>query len=272
MKEEFRPAIEALQNDLRELERKAAETKTMINRLCEIADAPPMYTDIKVSDSRPTASYRADQFYGKVLTTAAREFLEMRHTQNRGPATPREIYDALSQGGFKFDTKIEVNAITNIRATLRKNSSIFHRLPNGLYGLLAWYPNARAIRQEDGADDGGAVAFTPKRPLKRAVRPLPHPQQKSDKVGIKRPVKGSISPFTLKVMADGTDWTTERLRQEAVVQSVPGIHSTTSKGVFHGALLSLKNQGLVTQVGDGKWRIVPISETATADTTKASAA
>jgi hypothetical protein len=144
MREEFRPAIEALQKDLGDLERKAAETKATINRLCEIAGAPPLYADVSGGTQPTLAAIRADTFYGKVMTTAAREFLEMRRSAGLGPATPRDIYEGLKKGGFAFDTKIESNAITGVRNTLRKNSSIFHRLPNGEYGLLNWYPRAKA--------------------------------------------------------------------------------------------------------------------------------
>jgi len=154
MREEFRPAIQALQQDLAELERKATETKTTINRLCELAGAPPMYADVgSPGQTASLAAIRADTFYGKVLTTAAREYLEMRKSGGLGPCSPREIFEALRKGGFAFDTKNENNAITGVRNTMRKNSSIFHRLPNGEYGLLAWYPRAKAPRAQADADE-----------------------------------------------------------------------------------------------------------------------
>jgi hypothetical protein len=144
VRDQFRPAIEALQQDLVELDRKVAETKATINRLCELAGDQPMFPDVSTGGNQPTlASVQADSFYGKVITTAAREYLEMRRNANLGPASPRDIYEALKRGGFKFDTKIENNAITGVRNTLRKASAIFHRLPNGEYGLLKWYPRAK---------------------------------------------------------------------------------------------------------------------------------
>jgi hypothetical protein len=92
MKDEFQPAIAALQSDLQEIEKKAAETKRAINRLCELAGAPPMYSVTDMESSRPgVTTLRNDQFYGKVMNTAAREYLEMRKAANLGPATPREI-------------------------------------------------------------------------------------------------------------------------------------------------------------------------------------
>src|ERR1700730_10142416 len=150
MRDEFKPAIDALVADLREQERRVATTKQMINRLCELSGAPPMFADVSLSDRPTVTGIRSDHFYGKVQTTAAREYLELGHAANQGPAPPREIFDALVAGGFKFDTKNELNAITGLRATLRKNSSIFHKLPNGDYGLLSWYPTAKApVRPDD---------------------------------------------------------------------------------------------------------------------------
>jgi hypothetical protein len=156
MREEFRPAIEALQKDLGDLERKANEIKATINRLCESGGDPPLYADIGGSSSASTiTSIKGDTFYGKVLTTAAREYLEMRKVQGLGPATPRDVYEALKKGGFAFETKNENNAITGVRATLRKNSGIFHRLPGdgGEYGLLAWYPNAKKPKETTEAEE-----------------------------------------------------------------------------------------------------------------------
>lgn len=145
MREEFRPAIEALQKDLADLEQKAAETKGTINRLCVLAGAPEMYQDASVTRSAATiTSIRADTFYGKVLTTAAREFLEMRKAANLGPATTREIYDAIVSGGFEFETSDPTNAMTGMRQTMSRNSGIFHRLPNNSWGLVGWYERIKA--------------------------------------------------------------------------------------------------------------------------------
>jgi hypothetical protein len=164
MREQFLPAIEALKKDLSEFEKKIAETKSMINRLCELAGEQPLYADIQSANGAPQTlnSIQADTFYGKVITTASREYLEMRKVAGLGPASPREIYEALRDGGFKFDTKIENNAITGVRNTLRKASAIFHRLPNNEYGLLKWYPRAK---------DEGSHTSAKKKAKKKLGRP-----------------------------------------------------------------------------------------------------
>jgi hypothetical protein len=191
VRDQFRPAIEALQQDLVELDRKVADTKATINRLCELAGDQPMFPDISVGGNQPTlASVQADSFYGKVITTAAREYLEMRRNANLGPASPRDIYEALKRGGFKFDTKIENNAITGVRNTLRKASAIFHRLPNGEYGLLKWYPRAK--------DESAPV-----RPAKKMKGKRGRPRKNAADVGPKkrgRPPKASAAPIPLPTL------------------------------------------------------------------------
>jgi hypothetical protein len=146
MRPEFMPAIEALERDLQEQQRKVVETKRTINRLCEVAGGQPRYADLEEQSSPGITSIKADTFYGKVLHTAAREYLEMRRVASIGPASPREIFEALRKGGYQFDTKDDTTAMVGLRAVLRKNSSIFHKLPNGQYGLLSWYPNAKLRR------------------------------------------------------------------------------------------------------------------------------
>ena len=139
MREEMKPAIDALLIDLADQEKQVIETKLLINRLCTRSGMEPMFPDAAAaSGSGAVGSIRPDSFYGKVLSTAAREYLEMRRSANLGPATPRDVYEALAKGGYASNAKEETTQIVMVRDTLRKNSSIFHRLPNGTYGLLIW--------------------------------------------------------------------------------------------------------------------------------------
>jgi hypothetical protein len=258
MKDELKPAIAALQSDLREIERRAAETKRAINRLCELAGAEPMFAVVD-EESRPTvASLRADQFYGKVMNTAAREYLEMRQAGNLGPAAPREIFEALRDGGFKFETKIENNSISALRQVLRKNSSIFHRLDNGTYGLLAWYPNAKASKneEEDTAPRAkaakGRVSRTKKSQKAKADKAT-RPQAMDNESKAAEP-NVSLVPLILKTMSDGTDWTVLRLKELAPSWKVSGLTEDIIGRKIQGTLLSLHKQGKVLNVGGGAWR------------------
>jgi hypothetical protein len=95
-----------------------------------------------------------DTFYGKKQSTAVRQYLEMRKAGGKGPATPREIFDALKKGGLQFETKNDEVALVGLRALLRKNTVTFHKLPNGSYGLLSWYPDAKKPKGGGVAADG----------------------------------------------------------------------------------------------------------------------
>ena len=94
--------------------------------------------------ARQYATIRSDQFYGQTLTAAIRNYLEQRKASGLGAAAVQEIYQAIKDGGYKFETKNDENAKIGVGNALRKTSSIFHRLPNGQYGLLTWYPSAKA--------------------------------------------------------------------------------------------------------------------------------
>ena len=100
---------------------------------------------------------RPDAYYGQPLHTAIRTYLELR--EHIGPATVKEIHSAMVDGGYQFETASDVNAQRSIRITLTKNSSVFHKLPNGAYGLLSWYPNAKKPKKsEPGSTDAAEAA------------------------------------------------------------------------------------------------------------------
>ena len=158
---DLNPAIAVLESRLAEHERKVNELKNAINLLYDEAGRPQKYPD---SDGGTGGSNLAltqikrDSFYGKKQMTAVREYLEMRRAQGNGPATPREIYDALTAGGYTFGTKSEHIALVGLRALLRKATMVFHRLPaTGTYGLSAWYPDAKQAKADSDGDDGAAM-------------------------------------------------------------------------------------------------------------------
>jgi hypothetical protein len=71
------------------------------------------------------------------------------------------IYTAMLAGGFLFDAKNDATARRSMAISLAKNSTTFHRLPNGDFGLLEWYPNIPARTKANGKDadeDEEAVA------------------------------------------------------------------------------------------------------------------
>jgi hypothetical protein len=126
-------------------EEEANKLKKLVNELCGEAGIPTRYANI--AETGGATTIRSDQFYGLPLTAAIRNYLEIRKASNLGAATLTEIFRAIRDGGYKFDTKNEENARIGVGNALRKTTSVFHRLPNGEYGLLAWYPSAKAPPQ-----------------------------------------------------------------------------------------------------------------------------
>jgi hypothetical protein len=155
MSEHIRQTIADLQKSLIEDERKVLEKKRLINSLAEHAGMARIYSDAELQTS-PTVNLaiQSDQFYGQPLASSIRAVLEMRRALNQGPATINEVHAALVEGNYAFDTKNEDNAKRGLRISMTKNTSIFHKLPNGKFGLLEWYPNVKQPKSGKAAADG----------------------------------------------------------------------------------------------------------------------
>lgn len=169
MATEFDAALQALERKLNDSEQTARGLRVAINALLELKGEKPRFppdgggsgggglaaTDDGGSTGAAGAltAIKGDSFFGKKLSTAMREFLTMVRAKGGGPATPREIFEALRRGGYKFETKSDEIALVNIRAMLRKNTPTFVKVGNG-YGLTAWYPDMKKPR----VAAGGAAA------------------------------------------------------------------------------------------------------------------
>ena len=152
MEDHLLRTIEQAKVKLREQEQAVVETKKLINQLCAFAGSPPMYSDaeLNVSKASGLGGIRSDTFYGKSAFTAVRQYLDMRAASSLGAASLNEIIEALKTGGFDFSTvsEDEDGAKRGVAISLAKNSGIFHKLPHGNWGLLAWYPEAKEKKQQ----------------------------------------------------------------------------------------------------------------------------
>lgn len=165
MHDKLTPAVEALLDQLKVQQEEIADTKRMINSLCKRMGQEPMFADI-VTEQSGAGPLRPDQYYGRPLSTVAQEFLERR----RQASTADEIMKGLQQGGYDFKAHgwQEKDWLRLFAISLAKNSKTFHKLPNGTFGLGAWYPEAAARREaakqdkEKGAatSNGEAVEVT----------------------------------------------------------------------------------------------------------------
>lgn len=138
MEDKLIGALEALKEKLLEQEATVVETKKMINALMKMVGEDPLFSDIESAQSQSVFSVRPDQYYGKGLITAAREQLE----RVKRACSADEILNAITRGGFDFSTLKwkEKDRLRSLSISLAKNSRIFHRLPNGYFGMLKWYP------------------------------------------------------------------------------------------------------------------------------------
>jgi len=146
MNDKLISAVEVLLTQLQEQIQEVSETKKTINALRRRMGQEPLFADV-AAEQIGSASIRSDQFYGKSVLIAAREFLEMR----RRACSAEDIIEGLKQGGFDFKalTWKEGDRLRSFSMTLAKNSKMFHRLPNGTFGLPAWYPEVMNKRAEE---------------------------------------------------------------------------------------------------------------------------
>lgn len=142
--DKLQAAIDVLLEELEEQEKSVIDTKRMINSLRRRIGKNPFFNDTELQKSQNIN--RADMFYGKPLATAVREYLELR----KSACNTEEIFDGLKQGGFDFVSLQwnEKSRIRNLSISIAKNTSYFHRLPNGTFGLLSWYPDIRKKKPE----------------------------------------------------------------------------------------------------------------------------
>jgi hypothetical protein len=155
--------LEDLERDLLPLDRQRSELITTINVIRAKAGLPPRdggnsggTGGVTDATAAVASKIRSDSFVGKRLRSASKEYLTIRRAQGLdGPATPREIYDALINGGFEFASKDETIRLISLRNMLRKRSEVFKKFDDtGKYGLNEWYGIVRKSKVADAADDG----------------------------------------------------------------------------------------------------------------------
>jgi len=143
--------IEMVQGQIRDLERDLVEKKRMVNSLCKLVGREPIFTSVEPAHAGTVL--RSDEFYGKALTSAARTVLERRDAAGLGAASVEVLYADLLRGGFQFDAKNDGTAKRSLAISLAKNSYLFHRLPNGDWGLVTWYEKIPVKTKGNGSKD-----------------------------------------------------------------------------------------------------------------------
>jgi hypothetical protein len=265
MTDDLAPAIAVFEKMLAEAERKAAEARSALNALYQARGLPPRYADnagtpLALASAAVTVQIKRDTFYGKKQMTAIRELLEMRRAsgEGEGPATPREVVNGLKAGGYRFEAKSDDIALIGVRALMRKATMVFHKLPGtNAYGLASWYPNARTAKSGDESDRIRGASAKPTVKKQRGKAPKARARPRRSAVA---PVNPHLT-FVENALADGSEWTTDRLMQEAAVRGISGI----TKQMLHGKLLTLHRRKQVVPLGDGVWKIAAPSAAAPDD-------
>lgn len=140
--------IEELQAQIRVMEQELGETKRTVNFLCRRIHRDPIYKETDQSSS--LIGTRSDEFYGKPLASVVRTILERRAAANMGAASVDAVFAAMKSGGYLFNAKNDSTAKTALATSMAKNTSTFHKLPNGDFGLLEWYPSIPVRARPNG--------------------------------------------------------------------------------------------------------------------------
>ena len=150
MSSSLRAAIKELQSQVDQKASELANLRRTVNLLCANLGEPPIYAD-EQEPGTGSRAISAHEFYGKSPLVASRMYLE----KVGEPVRVEEILDALARGGFDFEDQgwDEKSRLRALAISLSKNTAIFHRLPNGTYGLIKWYPGKVAKKGKKAAQD-----------------------------------------------------------------------------------------------------------------------
>lgn len=182
--------IESLRKNIGEKENELVEMKKTVNQLCKLVNHSPIYlTEVKPEKSS-TALLKGDEYYMQPIARVIGLILEKRKMSGLGPATVKEMYDAMKAGGYKFDAKDDENAMRGISISMSKNVAKFHKLPSGKFGLTEWYPELKGSLPEDNQEKR-------KKPIRRRKK-----RKKPKKTKTK---EESLSPEKAPEQAESTE-------------------------------------------------------------------
>lgn len=137
MSDQIRAGIDGMVAAIEQQLAQVQALKMSVNVMCRQIGEEPRYPDADNAAPGGGGVLRADQFYGKALATAVREYLE----RIKRAAGTEEIVKALEQGGYDFNEQgwKKGHRPRILAIALVKNSVTFRRLPNGMFGMESWY-------------------------------------------------------------------------------------------------------------------------------------
>jgi len=91
MSDTSEPAIEALKQQLAKEEMRLGETRSLINRLCEMAGRPRMFPDADQPVQATHSANRQNSFSGTRLSMAVQDYLDTPRATSLGALSRFEI-------------------------------------------------------------------------------------------------------------------------------------------------------------------------------------
>jgi hypothetical protein len=150
MDESIEKAIGVLKQKVEQKAKELNDAKRAVNQLCICIGEPPIYNlDENVETWQLITDLKGHEYYMKPFATVVTNILE-RRGERGGPTTIKEIYEQMKAGGYLFETGNDANAMRGIRGSMGKNTQTFHKLPNGKFGLLKWFPELKEKKVEQG--------------------------------------------------------------------------------------------------------------------------
>lgn len=139
-------AISELQEKLQIKLNEAADIKKTINNICSQIGKPQIYADVAAENAvQGQLRIRPDQFVGKPLATAIKEYLKIKGKA----ATSDEIFRALKGGGLEFSGGKESIKMRNLRISLYKNPDIHYIKGSNTFGLAVNYGINKRKKRSD---------------------------------------------------------------------------------------------------------------------------
>lgn len=148
MSETIHPLVAELQGLIAAIDDEEFDTQP------ELGAAWDAYLESDETDEAP-GPLRAAYDAARMAAIARRDALMQHVVREDLPREWRLIEDGQYYGTF-IGTRDEENAKRGLRVSLTKNSVTFHKLPNGKYGLLDWYPGAKTKRPRNGTTNDAA--------------------------------------------------------------------------------------------------------------------
>jgi hypothetical protein len=158
MSDKLKIAIEELQSQIAAKEAKIHPLRIAANHLCKVLGIEELYPvgDSEAQRMKSVLLFRRDEFFNRPLSTCVAEYLSKRKEAGlEGPASTDEIHVSLVQGGYRFEgtSGNDENTKRALKTALTKNSAMFVKITDDVFGLRKWYGMRSGRKSQNGNGD-----------------------------------------------------------------------------------------------------------------------